>query len=234
MRRMSVKSGSLAAALGLTLFGPACAPASYVLITPPCVQERPALAPEPCKGQLSTAPEGFQPIDAPELIAQAKKGPGEGGACDARAYQVSGTRAIYRAYNGTHPQSKLGAWWALEEPSGSVSAYRRNYEICYQWSPLDRLVKCTLRAGAKVVLGTGQSVVCSEHLTYSTSASLQLYVADAKQDALDCTDFDGMLSWQPAPTETETGAESGAETASAGDGSVDDIGPGQIHVPHPR
>jgi hypothetical protein len=136
---------------------------------------------------------------------------------------VSGTPAIYRAYNGTHPQSKLGVWWALEEPSGSVSAYRRNYEICYQWSPLDRLVKCTLRAGARVVLGTGQSVVCSQHLTYSTSASLQLYVVDAERDAFDCMDFDGMLSWQPTaaetPSETQT-ASAGHDSASSSPGAA--------------
>lgn len=233
---MSVKRGSVAAAVWITLSVAACAPATYVLITPPCAQKPPVLPPEPCKGNLSSAPEGFQPIDAPELIAQAKKGPGQGGVCDAQAYRVSGTRAIYRAYNGTHPQSKLGAWWALEEPSGSVSTYRKDYEICYQWSPLDRLVKCTLRAGAKVVLGTGQSVVCSEHLSYSTSASLQLYVADAAQDALDCTDFDGMLSWQPAGTERELPAQgTEAETASAGDGSANDIGTGATPgAHHPR
>lgn len=180
---------------------------------PQSCSQPPPLPPEPCKA-LSRAPEGFDPIDAPELISQAKKGPGKGGVCDARAFRVNGTPTIYRAYNGTNPSSKLGEWWALEEPSGPVSAYRRDYQICYQWSPLDRLVKCTLRVGTKVVLGTGQSAACSEYLSYSTSASVQLYLADAKADAVDCAEFDAIMSWEQTATKAPRSLSTGGEAVS--------------------
>lgn len=184
---------------------------------PQSCEQLPALPAEPCKGHLSQAPDGFAPIDAPDLIALAKKGPGEGGVCDARAFRVERTRTIYRAYNGTNPASRLGNWWALEQPSGAVSAYRENYQICYQWTPLDRLVRCTLSAGAEVVLGTGQSIVCSKYLNYPTSASVQLYIADAAAAVLDCAEFDAIMAWQPAKSRAPRDTSTPAQTASARD-----------------
>ena len=125
--------------------------------------------------------------------------PGEGKLCQAKAYRVHGSPTIYRAFNSTNPRSKLGLWWALQEPSGAVSQYRERYEICYEWSPLDRLVRCKLREGALVVLGTGQSARCSEYLTYPESSAVQLYLTSAEGDALECTSYSGAFHWMPEP-----------------------------------
>ncbi|MVD33254.1 hypothetical protein D6U54_19075, partial [Vibrio cholerae] len=67
----------------------------------------------------------------------------------------------------------------FELPSGYTADYRKNFEICYQWSPLDKLAKCTLKAGTKVVVGNGQSAKCSEYLSYPVSEKQQVFISEA-------------------------------------------------------
>lgn len=93
---------------------------------------------------------------------------------------------VYRAWNSTNPNSRFGNWWSFNKPTGLISQYRKDNEICYQWSPLDKMVSCTLKPGTKIVVGNGQSAKCSEYLTYPTSATQQLYVVDASNAVTDC------------------------------------------------
>ncbi len=60
-------------------------------------------------------------------------------------------------------------------PAGGRPEYRHAYAVCEAWNALDRAVTCTLPAGARVVIGTGQSAVCAEG-TYDRSAWPQVYV----------------------------------------------------------
>lgn len=139
----------------------------------------------------------FFAVDDPDLLSSALGTAGKGKLCQGLVYaaKLGSGVAVYRAWNSTNPNSQFGDWWAFDRPSGKVSKYRSDYEICYQWSPLDKMTQCTLKADVKVVVGTGQSAVCSEYLTYPTSAKRQIYIEDASQSVIDCTTFDGEFSW---------------------------------------
>jgi len=154
-----------------------------------------------CEGTTALPPHlstQFKPVDDPALLNKALGAPNEGGLCQGQVYVAEEATQvqIYRAWNSTNPGSRLGNWWAFDEPSGKVADYREDYEICYQWSPLDKMVSCTLSPGAKVVVGNGQSAECSQFLSYPVSASQQVYIDEASEAVTNCADYDGMLTWE--------------------------------------
>lgn len=159
------------------------------------------MASEPCIGTTdlpSSLRDSFVPAVDVELLNSALGEPGKGGLCQGQVYISTGIKKVtlYRAWNSTNPGSIYGNWWAFSRPSGKVAEYREDFEICYQWSPLDKLVTCELKAGTKVVVGNGQSAYCSEYLTYSVSASQQVYINDASNSVMNCETADGVLVWQ--------------------------------------
>ena len=143
----------------------------------------------------------FVEVQDAALLAQAVQPPTKGGLCQAKVYQSTAPVMIYRAWNSTNPGSRIGSWWAFEKASGSVSQYRRDYEICTQYSPLDSLTQCKLKTGSVIVVGTGQSAQCDQYLTYPTSASLQIYMPKDKANVSvnNCEDFDGEFAWKAKP-----------------------------------
>lgn len=147
-----------------------------------------------------TPPAEFAPFlqqtSDPELLNAALGEPTKGGLCQGQVYSVTKDFTIFRAWNSTNPYSELGSWWAFYEPAGKVAKYRSDYEICYQWSPLDKMTSCTLKAGSKVVIGNGQSAFCSEYLSYPASAALQIYMQDAGDQTDACSSFSGVFKWQ--------------------------------------
>ena len=140
----------------------------------------------------------FEPIEDKPLLEVALGNPNEGKLCQGQVYisKAYTQVAVFRAWNSTNPKSEFGKWWAFHPPTGKISEYRKAYEICYQWSPLDKLVSCTLKPGVKVVVGTGQSAVCSAYLTYPVSDKQQLFLEDAAMSVTNCTLFDGHFSWK--------------------------------------
>jgi len=140
----------------------------------------------------------FKAIEDEALLQQALGEPEKGKLCQGQVYKTEQNSeiTIYRAWNSTNPNSKLGNWWAFHIPQGKVAQYRSDYEICYQWSPLDKLIQCKLAGGAKVVIGNGQSAECSPYLTYPASAEKQIYIEDAAALVSDCTLYDGEFRWQ--------------------------------------
>lgn len=140
----------------------------------------------------------FITSDDPALLNRALGEPTQGKLCQGQVYisKQDSQITLFRAWNSTNPNSKFGNWWAFNEPSGSITKYRSDYEICYQWSPLDKLVRCTLKAGTKVVIGTGQSTQCSEYLSYPTSMTQQIYIKNAKNAFDNCEEFDGQFNWK--------------------------------------
>ncbi|MCE9687336.1 hypothetical protein LZP73_14165 [Shewanella sp. AS16] len=157
-----------------------------------------------CPGTTALPPalaDKFIPIEDPELLAQSLGETDQGKLCQGQVYRVKEDTEIplYRAWNSTNPNSKMGNWWAFSVPAGSSSQYRQQYEICYQWSPLDRMSSCTLKANTKVVVGTGQSATCSEYLTYPTSVEQQIYIDQADTALEECNTFTGHFDWQPIP-----------------------------------
>lgn len=141
----------------------------------------------------------FEAVQDDALLKSVLGAPEEGKLCQGKVYRVTGQLGvkIYRAWNSSNPKSNTGNWWAFYQPAGSVAQYRNDYEICYQWSPLDKLTHCTLSAGTKVVVGTGQSARCSDYLTYPVSAAKQLYLPDVASSVSGCKNFDAIFDWQP-------------------------------------
>ncbi len=123
--------------------------------------------------------------------------------CQGKVYQSAADArvTIFRAWNSTNPNSKMGKWWAFRAPKGEVSQYRSDYAICHHWSPLDMLVRCKLKPGTKVVVGTGQSAECSKYLTYPTSDEKQIYIEDASAATSNCVVYEGKFRWKPAATQ---------------------------------
>lgn len=140
----------------------------------------------------------FEAVDDPALLNEALGEKDQGKLCQGKVYQSKQAAQvkIYRAWNSTNPNSQYGQWWAFNQPAGSISKYRSDYEICYQWSPLDKMVSCTLKPGTKVVVGNGQSATCSQYLTYPVSAKQQVYIVDAEKVVMNCTEYNGVMSWE--------------------------------------
>lgn len=156
---------------------------------------------EACIGSVDLSPllaSAFERTEDLALLNQALGEPGKGGVCQGQIYMAKADSQvkIYRAWNSTNPQSRLGLWWAFNKPAGLIAQYREDYQICYQWSPLDKLVSCTLKPGTKIVVGTGQSARCSDYLSYPVSGKQQVFIENAAENVVDCHDFSGMLSWQ--------------------------------------
>ena len=157
--------------------------------------------PWPCLG-TSTLPNNlankFEAIEDEKLLEEARGDPKDGKLCQGQVYKSKeGAQiTVFRAWNSTNPKSKFGNWWAFERPAGKISTYRTDYEICYQWSPLDKLVSCTLNPKETIVVGTGQSAECSEYLTYATSDKQQIYIKNASAAVSNCTVLDGEFLWK--------------------------------------
>lgn len=142
----------------------------------------------------------FESVEDPDLLQKALGGPNQGQLCQGQTYvsKVNTNITIFRAWNSTNPNSQFGNWWAFTKPTGSISAYHSNYEICYQWSPIDKLVSCTLEPNTKIVVGNGQSAFCSDYLTYPVSATQQIYIENSSETLTNCTVFDGEFNWKPS------------------------------------
>lgn len=154
-----------------------------------------------CVGSTALPPSlaaSFEPVDDGALLAKAIGQAGQGLLCQGQVYQskVDAPVVLFRAWNSTNPHSEFGNWWAFGKPDGKVADYRKDYEICYQWSPLDMLVQCTLKPGTRVVVGTGQSAQCSQYLTYPVSAAQQVFIDNPGPVMSDCTTYTGEFNWK--------------------------------------
>ncbi|WP_428243296.1 hypothetical protein [Gynuella sp.] len=140
----------------------------------------------------------FSEVEDAALLNSALGSANNGKLCQGQVYQLNADASLtlFRAWNSTNPYSRMGAWWALQKPAGSIAQYRSDYEICYQWSALDALVSCELKPGTKVVIGNGQSAQCSQYLTYPVSAALQVYLPDADQSMINCSTAEAVFFWQ--------------------------------------
>lgn len=170
--------------------------------------------PQFCPGTTKLPPalkKQFEPVEDVTLLHKALGQPGHGKLCAGRVYRSRrGSEVVlYRAWNSTNPASEAGHWWTFQLPKGQVAQYRSDYEICYQWSPLDKLDRCSLKANVKLVVGPGQSTVCSscpsrraenascpKPVTYPASPTQQVFIENAREALSHCATFDGKFNWQ--------------------------------------
>lgn len=98
------------------------------------------------------------------VLGAAIKPPGEGGIYAGLVVKTKEDLTVYRLWNGPLKKDKngntnrLGSWWSYDPPQGDVGAYRTNYEVCVTWNDLTWVANCTLKSGAVVAIGPGQSV----------------------------------------------------------------------------
>jgi hypothetical protein len=98
------------------------------------------------------------------VFSSAKRDPGKGGISDGLVVKTTADMNVYRLWNGPDKldaqgfTNRLGPWWSYDAPTGSDAAYRARYEICKIWNDLTWAVTCTLKKGAVVAIGPGQSV----------------------------------------------------------------------------
>ncbi|MEZ4407295.1 MAG: hypothetical protein R3A52_12565 [Polyangiales bacterium] len=79
-------------------------------------------------------------------------------------------------WHRARPHTEVGRWWSLTRPEGPRERYRADNAVCPEWSDLDVLSRCTLRAGARFVMGPGQSARCADGRELPRSAVNQVYV----------------------------------------------------------
>jgi len=161
-----------------------------------------------CAGNLELPTEladKFEPLEDAALLKESIGKPEKGSLCQGKVYQTKENThiTVYRAWNSSKSYTKMGKWWAFNIPQGKVSKYRKDYEICFEWSPLDQLVRCTLKADAKVVIGTGQSAECLAEVIYPVSAKRQIYINDATNLVADCTTYERAFAWSDSPITTD-------------------------------
>lgn len=156
----------------VTLLGCATAP-----VTPPS----PVVA-AACAGEIAAAPEGARRVEDPALLASALGDEGAGKLCTGAVFEATRAVTVYRVWQRDRAYTELGRWWSLERPVGPRASYRAQNDICPEWSALDVWSRCELRAGARFVMGPGQSARCAGGVVLPRSATNQVYVDnDARQ-----------------------------------------------------
>lgn len=167
-----------------------------------------------CIGEVG-APALYVPwlteVEDSTLLTQGIAEPERGGLCQGKTYKVNKPFEIFRAWNSNHPVGEKGKWWSFTVPSGEISQYRKEYAICPRFSPLDMMVRCTIKEGVHLALGTGQSAFCNQFLTYEQSPRIQIFLLDAEQSVMDCKSYIGTFSWQPAQIKANIEQESNEE-----------------------
>jgi hypothetical protein len=134
------------------------------------------------KAQLLTAAD---PEYARADLANAAKPAGEGGLIQGRGMVVRVTAdvPVWRLWSGPEKKdargntNRIGQWWSYDAPRGSQQGYRQSYEICVSWNDLTWVAKCTLKKGAVVAIGPGNSVSAA---TCGDAAGKEAYPANER------------------------------------------------------
>ncbi|HLO78913.1 MAG TPA: hypothetical protein VK196_20845 [Magnetospirillum sp.] len=98
------------------------------------------------------------------VVAQAVQPAGAGGISGAVVVKLTHDVPAYRlwsgpaAVNAQGQTNRIGQWWSYDAPAGTREGYRVSYEICNSWNTLTWVATCTLKVGAVVAIGPGQSV----------------------------------------------------------------------------
>ncbi|WP_020410534.1 hypothetical protein [Hahella ganghwensis] len=128
-----------------------------------------------CVGYIQPPPSGAIEVMDPALLQKALGTSGEGKLCEGKVYVATQPMTVYRVWNSDKSYTQIGSWWSFDHPNGPKPKYREDNGICPSWSTLDRLSSCTLKVGAKFVVGPGQSAQC-QHMTYAKSEVNQVFI----------------------------------------------------------
>lgn len=133
-----------------------------------------AIGEDGCVGE-TFSPYGLSETQNDALLQQARQPEGKGGLCKGKVFTVQQPLTVYRVWDSTNPNTQLGRWWSFLPPAGPVNAYRADNAICPEWSALNKVSQCRLKAGVQIVVGPGQSAQCQD-LRYPQSSNNQVFV----------------------------------------------------------
>jgi hypothetical protein len=133
--------------------------------TPPAASAAPTALtlPPALVGKAEVVP-STDPAYAQAHVADAVKPAGDGGISEALVVKLTADIPVYRLWSGPAKvdgngnTNRIGSWWSYDAPTGTRDQYRIDYEICTSWNDLTWVVTCTLKAGAVIAVGPGQSV----------------------------------------------------------------------------
>jgi hypothetical protein len=144
-----------------------------------------------CVGQISSPPPGLAVVADDALLQEALGATGAGELCAGQVLVALEPVTVYRVWDSARNYTRYGSWWSFQRPEGPRSQYREDNSICPSWSELDRMSACTVKVGAKLVVGPGQSAQCKQ-MTYAKSATNQVYIPnDGRNNVLyvaECTE----------------------------------------------
>ncbi|HCS12284.1 MAG: hypothetical protein COS82_11305 [Zetaproteobacteria bacterium CG06_land_8_20_14_3_00_59_53] len=148
-----------------------------------------------CVGQINTPPAGLVAADDDALLKSVLGSGGKGMLCAGRVYQATAPVTVYRVWDSSKSNSLYGGWWSFNRPQGPRDSYRTENDICAEWSALDRMSSCSIKPGAKIVVGPGQSATC-EHGILPKSAANQVFIPnDSRSNVLFVEDCSQGVIW---------------------------------------
>lgn len=139
------------------------APPATPAATPEAAAPAELPLPEALKGKavvLAAADADYARAD----LAGAVKPAGEGGLVRGIVVRLTSDVPVWRMWSGPAKKdargntNRIGQWWSYDAPRGTQQEYRQAYEICTPWNDLTWVAKCTLKSGAVVAVGPGNSV----------------------------------------------------------------------------
>ena len=133
-----------------------------------------------CPGKIE-AQDGLVAVSDDPLYKQALGEPTKGSLCTGQVFEAQKPVKVYRVWNKAKSYTKLGRWWSFSAPKGPVGAYRAANAICPEWSELDMVSECTLKVGAHVVVGPGQSAACKAE-SFPVSPTNQVFIPNETKD----------------------------------------------------
>nr|WP_245635063.1 hypothetical protein [Marinobacterium profundum] len=148
-----------------------------------------------CVGQINSPPPGLAVVSDDALLQEALGASGAGELCAGQVLMAQQPVTVYRVWDSARDYTRYGSWWSFQVPVGPRLQYREDNSICPSWSELDRMSACTLKVGAKLVVGPGQSAQCKQ-MIYAKSAVNQVYIPnDARNNVLHVADCSEGVVW---------------------------------------
>jgi hypothetical protein len=138
-------------------------PVTPLPATPPALAEAALSLPAQLVGKAVLVAKG-DPDEARADLASAVKPAGEGGLTQGLVVRMIADVPVWRMWSGPAKKdakgntNRMGQWWSYDAPHGSQQEYRSDYEICVSWNDLTWVARCTLKKGAVVAVGPGNSV----------------------------------------------------------------------------
>ncbi|MFO0630270.1 MAG: hypothetical protein U0325_32235 [Polyangiales bacterium] len=149
-----------------------------------------------CNAPSPEAVEGARAIADDALRARAVGAATEGKLCAATVYEATRPIPVWRVWQRDREHTRRGRWWSLARPQGTRDAFRASAVVCAEWSALNALVRCEIRAGERFALGPGQSARCEGGAVLPASPALQVYVEnDGRADRFLVENCEDLGAW---------------------------------------